>query len=148
MKASHLLILFTVLSVALIASATLHYTVTPQASIQMSQMEIHFVNQNAVAVINYEVGFLTQLYFLFFGTHHLSPYLQELLFDFEEYRIISIHSTTATVELLNVSRFEDVFYLHDSRMLGSEVGLLILFFPDGHTRSFYNAVVTPNVFYY
>jgi hypothetical protein len=147
MKAARLLILFTVISVVLIASATLHYSASPQISVQITQMEIHFINQDAIAVIDYEVGFLTQLYILFFGTHHLNPYLQELFFDFYEYRIISVHSTTATVELLNVSRFEDIYYLHGSHRLGSEVGLLVLLFPDGHTMTFNNAVVTPNVFY-
>lgn len=110
-------------------------------------MDIHFANENATADVEYEVGFLSQLYVFFFGSRNLDPYLDVLLYDFEEYRIISVHGTTATIELINSSRQEGDYYLHDNHFLGYEVGRLALYFPDGKTMTFENATETPNVFY-
>jgi hypothetical protein len=135
------------MSAILIASASLHYSVTPQVSVQITKMEIHFLNENATSIIDFDVGFLTHLYILVFGGRNLDPYLEELFYDFEEYRITSVRGTTATVELINVSRSEGALYLHEKRMLGIEVGLLILLFPDGHTMTFNNTTETQNVFY-
>ncbi|WNY22861.1 hypothetical protein MmiHf6_01490 [Methanimicrococcus hongohii] len=147
MKASHFLIFFAVLSVLLIASATFHYSVAPQTSVHFTGVGIHFTNENATAEIDYEIGFLTQMYVFFFGSRNLDPYLDELLYDFEEYRITSVHGTRATVELINVSRFQGTYYLHETRMLGSEVDRLTLYFPDNKTMTFDNATETQNVFY-
>ncbi|WNY28660.1 hypothetical protein MmiEs2_08630 [Methanimicrococcus stummii] len=147
MKASHLLILFAAVTVILVASATLHYSIAPQKSVQFTKMEIHFQNENATADIEYEVGLLTQLYVFFFGSRNLDPYLDELLYDFEEYRITSVLGATATVELINASRYEGSYYLHEKHTLGTDVNRLILYFPDGKTMTFDNATETQNVFY-
>ena len=147
MKASHFLILFAAVSVILIASAMFQYSLAPQTTIHITRMDVHFSNENATADINYEVGFLTQLYVFFFGSRNLDPYLDILLYDFEEYRVTSVHGTTATVELINSSRREGAYYLHDNHQLGYEVGRLALYFPDGKTMTFDNATETPNVFY-
>ncbi len=147
MKASHFLILFAAVSVILIASAMFQYSLIPQTPIHITRMDIHFANENATADIEYEVGFLTQLYVFFFGSRNLDPYLDVLLYDFEEYRIISVHGTTATVELINSSRREGPYYLHDTHKLGYEVGRLALYFPDGKTMTFDNTAETASVFY-
>lgn len=147
MKASHFLILFAAVSVILIASAMFQYSLSPQTPIHITQMDVHFTNENATANIEYEVDFLSQLYVFFFGSRNLDPYLDVLLYDFEEYRITSVHGTTATIELINSSRQESIYYLHDTHRLGYEVERLTLYFPDGKTMTFDNAVETPNVFY-
>ncbi|MDV0445650.1 hypothetical protein MmiAt1_12420 [Methanimicrococcus sp. At1] len=147
MKAQHFLIFFTIIAGILIAAATVHYTAPIQTEIQFRQMEIHFVNENATAKVEYEVGFLTQLYVFFFGSRNLDPYLDQLLYDFDEYQITSVHGTTATIELINASRPSGSYYLHDQHMLGYEVGRLIIYDPDGKTLSFENATRTPNTFY-
>ncbi|MBZ3935623.1 hypothetical protein [Methanimicrococcus blatticola] len=147
MKASHFFILFAAVSVILVASTMFQYSLSSQPPIHINQMDIHFTNENATVRIDYEVGFLSQLYVFFFGSRNLDPYLDVLLYDFEEYRITSVHGTTATIELINSSRREGLYYLHDSHRLGYEVGHLALYFPDGKTMTFDNATETPNVFY-
>ncbi|MDL2261123.1 hypothetical protein LJC08_02680 [Methanimicrococcus sp. OttesenSCG-928-J09] len=147
MKAEHFLIIFIVVSIGLIAAATFHYSVEPTVNFKVTDMEVLFYEENATADIEYEVGFLTQIYVFFFGSRNLNPFLDELLYDFEEYRVISVHGTTATVELINASRLSGSYYLHDTHMLGFEVGKLTLKYPDGKTLTFENATETPNTFY-
>lgn len=147
MKASHLLIFFAAVSVILIASAMFQYSLAPQTAIHMTRMDIHFMGENATADIEYEIGFMTQLYVFFFGSRNLDPYLGVLLDDFDEYRIISVQGTTSTVELINSSRLEGGYYLHDNHQLGYEVDRLTMYFPDGKTMTFNNATETTNIFY-
>ncbi|MDR2943930.1 MAG: hypothetical protein LBU81_02435 [Methanosarcinales archaeon] len=147
MKASHFLILFSAVSVILIASAMFQYSLAPQTPIHITRMDIRFSEANATADIEYSTAFLTHLYVIFFGSRNLDPYFDSFLLDFEEYRILSVHGTTATIELINSSRQEGLYYLHDTHHLGYEVERLTLYFPDGKTMTFNNAVDTPNVFY-
>lgn len=135
------------ISAVLVASATFHYSMTPQTKFQVTEMEILFNNQNATANIEYEVGFLTQIYIFFFGSRNLDPYIDELLHDFDEYQVVSVHGTTATIELINSSRYTGTYYLHDKHLLGYEVAHLIFYFPDGKTMTFDNATETLSVFY-
>lgn len=147
MKALPVFILFAVVSGALITAATLHYSVEPRTNIEFLQMDVYFRNENATADIEYEVGFFSQLFIFFFGSRHLDPYLSELLSDFDEYRVVSVHGTVATVELINASRAAGEYYLHDKHFLGYEVNQLILYYPDNKMLTFYNATETPNTFY-
>lgn len=147
MKASKILIFFIILSIILIAGATFQYTFTPQTNFHAGQMEIRFIDENAVAKVDYEVDFFTQGYLFLFGSRHLKPQIDNLLFDFEEYQIQSIRGTSATIEIFNISRSSDSVFLHDKRELGYEVDKLILLYPDGKTLTFNNATETPNTFY-
>ncbi|MDY0267097.1 MAG: hypothetical protein RBQ94_05575 [Methanimicrococcus sp.] len=147
MKATNILIFFMILSTMLVAGATFQYAFTPQANFHVTQMEILFMDENAVARVDYTVDFFTQGYLFLFGSRNLNPQINELLFDFEEYQIQSIRGTSATVELFNISRPSDSVFLHDKRELGYEVDKLILLYPDGKTLTFNNATETPNTFY-
>jgi len=147
MKAAHFLVFFFALSLVLVAAATFQYTLEMKTDIHITRVEMSFNNENALTEIDYEVGFLTEIYIFFFGSRNLNPYMDQLLFDFEEYQIISIRGTTATIELLNVSKFSGEYYLHNSRSLGMPVDQLILVYPDGKYLTFNNAVETQSIFY-
>ena len=147
MKAAHYLILFFAISFILIAAATLQYSPVMKTEIHITRMEMHFSGENAMTEIDYEVGFLTEIYLLFFGSRNLNPYISQLLYDFEEYQIISVRGTTATIELLNVANYTGGYYLHNSRSLGMPVDRLILVYPDGKALTFENATETQSIFY-
>ena len=147
MKPQQYLIFFLLIGAVIVISATFQLHAEPQTELLITQMEIKFNGPNATANIEYDVGFLTQMYVLFFGSHNLDPYLEDFLYGFEEFRLVSVRGTTATVELTNVSRHAGQYYLHDMHPLGSPVSKLILVYPDNKTLTFDNTSETPNTFY-
>jgi len=147
MKAAHLLIFFMAVSFVLIAAATFQYSLEMQPTIHMTRMEIRFSELNATADIDYDVGFLTEIYIFFFGSRNLNPFISQLLYGFDEYQIISVRGTSATIELSNVTTYTGGYYLHNSRSLGMPVDQLILVYPDGKTLTFENATETQSIFY-
>ena len=147
MKPQQLLILFLIVAAVVIVSASFGWDAEPHTEMQVKQMEIRFHGENATAQIDFEVGFLTQMYVSFFGNRNLDPFIVSFLYGFDEYRLTSVQGSSATVELINASRLTGDYYLHDSRSLGSPVNRLILYYPDGKTLTFENATETPNTFY-
>ena len=147
MKPQQVLIFFLLIGVILILFASFNVQANIQTGFHVTQMEIRFNGTNATADIDYDVGFLTQIYVLFFGSRNLDPYLEKFLYGFDEFQLVSLSGTTATVELTNASRVTGGYYIHDSRLFGSPVTKLILVYPDGKTRTFENAFETSNTFY-
>jgi hypothetical protein len=147
MKPQQFLIIFLLVGAILIIFASFNIQTDLQTGFHVTQMEIRFNETNATVNIDYEVGFLTQIYVLFFGSRNLDPYLEKFLYGFEEVQLISVSGTTAAVELTNASRITGGYYIHDSRTLGGPVSKLTLVYPDGKTRTFENATETTNTFY-
>jgi len=147
MKPQQFLIFFLLVGFILILFASFNIQVNPQTGFHVTQMEIRFNGTNATADIDYDIGFLTQIYVLFFGSRNLDPYLEKFLYDFDEFQLISVSGSTATVELTNASRLTGGYYIHDSRHLGNPVTKLTLVYPDGKMRTFENAIETSNTFY-
>jgi len=147
MKATHYFFLFLILAGFIVISSTFHLYLSPRTDVQFDQFTITFDGVNATGEIEYNVGFLTDLYIFFFGSRNLDPYITNFLYGFGEYRIVSFKDNSVTVEFVNSSRFVDPYYLHDSRPLGSPVHRLILLYPDGETRIYENVSATPNTFY-
>ncbi|MDV0446555.1 hypothetical protein MsAg5_04000 [Methanosarcinaceae archaeon Ag5] len=147
MKPNQLFVLLFALSVLLIFLATFHVSATVQTDIDVKEMTMTFHDTGATAEIHYEIGLLTHIYTFFFGSRNLDPYISDFLVSFPDYRIVSIGSESATIELYNVTRTSNNYYLHDAHQLGSTVDLLVLVYPNGQTKTYENVSETPNTFY-
>jgi len=147
MKPQQLLIPLLIVVAVIIASASFGWDARPHTELQVTQMEIRFHGENATAQIDFDIGFLTQMYVSFFGNRNLDPFIVSFLYGFDEYQLTSVQGSSATIELIHASRLTGDYYLHDSRALGSPVNRLILYYPDGKTLTFENATETPNTFY-
>ena len=145
MKPKQFLIPFLLISFILVLSASYQLDFKSQTELNVTQMRIEFDGLDATATIDYDVGFLTQMYAFFIGSRNLVPYLEDFLYGYEEFQIISVRGTTATVELPNSSRISSSYYLHDSRELGSTVPTLLMVYPDAEkTFIYYNVSATQN----
>ena len=147
MKSQQFFLLFLMISVVMILSASLQLNMELQPKIHVTQLEIVFNGTNATATVDYDLNFFTQLYIFFFGNRNLDPLLNDFLYGFEEFQIDSIQGTTATAQLTNVSRYTGSIYLHDSRPFSSPVDELIYVYPEGEIRSYKNVTATRNTFY-
>ena len=145
MKPKQFLIPFFLISFILVFSAY-HLDFETQPRVHVTQMEIKFDGLNATSTIDYDVGFLTQIYVLFFGSRNLVPYVEDFLRGFEEFQIDSVNETTAKVKLTNVSRVGSSSYIHDNRTLGSTVPTLIMIYDypgtKGEIRTYLNVSET------
>ena len=147
MKPQQFLLPLLIVAAVIIASASFGWDAEPHTDFQVTQLALLFHGENATAQIDYEVGFLTQMYVSFFGSRNLDPFIDSFLYGFDEYQITSVQGSSATVELINASRLTGDYYLHDAHPLGSPVNRLILYYPDGKNLTFENAAETPNTFY-
>ncbi|WNY24953.1 hypothetical protein [Methanolapillus millepedarum] len=147
MKPIHVLILMLALSALLIFLATFHVSTGIQTDIDVQEMTMTFHGMDATAEIRYQIGLLTHIYAFFFGGRNLDPYISDFLVGFPDYKIVSVGSESATVELYNVTRVSNNYYLHDSHQLGSSADSLVLVYPNGQTKTYENVSETPNTFY-
>ena len=147
MKATQYFILFLILAAIIVVSAAFGLSPSPRTDVQFHQFTIIFDGVNATGEIEYNTGFLTDLYIFFFGSRNLDPYINNFLYGFSEYRIIEFHGNSVTVEFTNSSRVVDRYYLHDACPFGDQVQRLVLVYPDGETRIYENVSATPNTFY-
>ena len=129
MKPKQFLIPFLIISFILVLSASYQLNFEPKTELHVNQMEIEFDGLNATATIDYDVGFLTQMYVFFFGNRNLIPYVEDFLFSYEEIQIVSVNETRAEVRLINSSRIVDSHAIHDKHPLGSKVTTLIQIYP-------------------
>ena len=147
MKPKQFLIPFLLISFILVLSASYQLNFEPKTELHVNQMEMRFNGPNATATIDYDVGFLTQVYVFFFGGRNLEPYLGDFLYDFDEFRFVSVRGTTAEVELINVSRWGGSYYFYESNQFGSQVPIIILIYPDGTKKTLENTNKAMNIFY-
>jgi len=149
MKPKQFLIPFLIISFILVLSASYQLNFEPKTELHINQMEMRFNGMNATATISYDVDFLTQMYVFFFGGRNLEPYLGDFLYDFDEFRFVSVRGTTAEVELINVSRRTGPYYIQDQRLLGSQVSTLILVYPvqKNDTLTYFNVTSIQRTYY-
>ena len=130
MKPKQVLIPFLLISFIFVLSTFIPMDFNPRAELHFTKMEIEFDGVNATATIDYDVGFLTQVYIFLFGNRNLEPYLEDFLSDYTESDIFSISGTSAKAKLINSSRISGPYYVHDNRSLGSPVATLIMIYPE------------------
>jgi hypothetical protein len=84
---------------------------------------------------------------LLFGSKNLEPKIKEIFANFTEVKILQIGSNSASLQITNISKKNDQYYLHESRQLGMQPDTLTLVYPDGTRRNTLNPESTPNAFY-
>lgn len=115
--------------------------------IHIDTMEIQFNKTDAKANVKYHLSPFAEMYIFLFGSKHMEPKLKEIFFEFPDVSVQKIERASATIEIKNVARKSDEFYLHDSCKLGVQPDLLTIVYPDGTRRNYEDAKATPNTFY-
>ncbi len=115
--------------------------------IHLDRMEIAFNKTDADVSIEYHLNPFAQAYIFLFGSKNLEPKIKEIFSDFDNIEIQKIGRTSASIQVKNVSKKSEEYYLHDSRKFGMQPNTLTLVYPEGTRRDIENAKSTPNTFY-
>lgn len=115
--------------------------------IHLDNMEIAFDKTNADVSIDYRLNPFAQVYIFLFGSKNLEPKIKEIFSDFDNIKIKNIGRTSASIEVKNISKKNEEFYLFDSYKLGVQSDVLTFVYPNGARRSYEHIKVTPPVFY-
>jgi len=106
---------------------------------------------DATFTVNYELDIVARIYVLFLGSGNIEPAINEIFYDFEDYKIVNVRDNYAVVIANNVSYIDPNqignFYFHDSIDLGVRVDTFNLVFPTGITRTFKDVSSTTNTFF-
>lgn len=116
--------------------------------IHLDSMEIAFSKTDADISIEYHLSPFAQTYIFLFGSKHLEPKIKDIFFDFDNVEVKEIGRTSASLQILNISRKEAGNYLCDPYELGMQSdSLTFIYPPKGVKKSYENVRVTPPVFY-
>ncbi len=117
--------------------------------IHVDNMVIQFEKTDATIYIDYRLNPFAQAYISLFGSKNLEPKIKEIFSEFKEVKIQSIGISSASLQVLNISREEAGNYLCDPYELGVQSDVVTFVYPPkGKTRSYENVKVTPPVVYY
>ena len=115
--------------------------------IHIDSIEIDFDKTNANVYLNYDLSPFAESYMFLFGSKNLEPKIKEIFANFSEVHIQMIGSNSASLQITNISRKKDQYYLHDSRKFGMRPDVLTLVYPDGTRKIYQNAISTQDTFY-
>ena len=115
--------------------------------IHIDSIVIQFNKFNANVNMEYHLSPFAEAYIFLFGSKHLEPKIKEIFADFKIIKIWDIGSNSASLQVTNISRKSDPYYLHESRKFGVQPDVLTLVYPDGTRRNIQNPKSTPNAFY-
>ena len=116
--------------------------------IHVDNMVIQFEKTNATVNIDYHLSPFAQTYISLFGSKNLEPKVKEIFSGFKEVKIQKIGRSSASLQILNISRVEAGNYLCDPYELGVQSDVVTFVYPPkGKARSYENVKVTPPVFY-
>ena len=106
---------------------------------------------DATFTVNYELDIVARIYVLFLGSGNIEPAINEIFYDFGDYKIVNVRNNYAVVIANNVSYIDPNqignFYFHDSIDLGVRVDTFNLVFPTGIKRTFKDVSSTTNTFF-
>ncbi len=115
--------------------------------IHINSMVIEFDKTDADVQIQYHLSPFAQVYIFLFGSRHLEPKIEEIFFDFDNIEVQKIGRTIAVIHIKDISRQNDEYYLHDSRIIGMQPDVLTLVYPDRTRKNIEHAKATPYLFY-
>ncbi|MFZ3058964.1 MAG: hypothetical protein WA102_04415 [Candidatus Methanoperedens sp.] len=114
---------------------------------EITSLIINFDKTNATFIVNYDLGKVPKMYILLFGSKSIEPKIRNIFSNFE-YDIVKMNQDETILNVKNISRLENGFYLHDSRKLGASINSIIVSTPDSpRTKEYTNLNSTPNTFY-
>lgn len=144
MKKYVVLLFIIVILVSLFPSSDIASTPRP---FNIISLIIKFERTDAVFTVNYELGKLSKIYILLFGSRSLEPRIKTVFLNFD-YEIMHMDEDKAVLSVKNISRLDKGYYLHDSRELGACVNRMIIYTPDSpRAIEFLNLNSTPNIYY-
>lgn len=115
--------------------------------IHIDSIEIVFDETDAKVGMQYRLSPFAQAYIFLFGSKNLEPKLKEIFANFTEVKVLQIGSNSASLEITNISRKKDQYYLQDSRVFGVSPDVLTLVSPQG-TRRLQKPSSTGDFFYW
>jgi len=115
--------------------------------IHINSMVIQFNKTDANVNVEYRLSPFAEVYIFLFGSKNLEPKIKEIFADFKVIKIWNIGSNSASLQVTNISRKSDQYYLHESRKFGVQPDVLTFVYPDGTRRNIQNPKSTPNAFY-
>ena len=123
----------------------------PPRYLQVESITMTLDGPDATLNIEFELDMIAQVYVFLLGTGSIESAISGLLSDFDNIQVLSVMEDNAVVKVMNVSyqdpeQGENIFF-HDSHNLGTTVDTLILVFPSGVERMFYDVSATPNTFF-
>jgi hypothetical protein len=106
---------------------------------------------DATFTVDYELDIVAKIYVLFLGSGNIEPAINDIFFDFDNYKIVNVRDNYAVVIANDIS-YKDPsqignFYFHDAHDLGVRVDTFNLVFPTGITRTFNDVSSTKNTFF-
>lgn len=104
---------------------------------------------HASFTVKYELDLIAQIYVLFLGSGNIQPAINDMFYDFDDIKIISIKENHARILAYNVGYQDNDIsgvYFYDSHMLGATVDTFIVFPESENPEQLYNVKSTPNVF--
>lgn len=116
-------------------------------SLEVSSLLIKFDKTDATFTVNYDLGKIPKMYILLFGSRSIEPRIKDIFSNFD-YEIIKMDQDKSILKVKNISRFENGYYLHDSRRFGATINTIYIYTP-GYPRptEYTNLNSTPNKFY-
>ncbi|MGB9927742.1 MAG: hypothetical protein ACPK85_04990 [Methanosarcina sp.] len=115
--------------------------------IHIDTMEIQFNKTDADVNVKYHLSPFAEIYIFLFGSKHMEPKLEEIFFEFQDVHVQEIGQANANIEIKNIARKSDEFYLHDSCKFGVQPDSLTIIYPDGTRRNIEHPTATPPIFY-
>lgn len=115
--------------------------------LHIERMFLQFDDQDAIATLYFDLDLFGDIYVFAFGARHLEPELERIFIDFDEIRIREIGRDKAVIDLSNVSRKNDEFYLFDEKKMGVMIDDLTILYPAGPSKHLNDVSVIPNLFY-
>lgn len=146
MKVLSFLVLFMLLSSASIPALAQEFEEDIDF-MHFDNMVMRFEGTDAYVTVTYDLDTFARMYVLAFGTRHLESSFETIFSEYEEAEIMEIGYNTATINLKNVSRLSGIYYLHDSRHLGTYIDSLQVIDPDGASKTYTSVTETPDAFY-
>jgi hypothetical protein len=152
MKTKPIIVIALLISAILLAARVVPGTSADQFKegkyIHVDSIVIQFEKNNAIVSIDYHLNPFAQVYIFLFGSKNLEPKIEEIFSEFHGVEIQKIEKSSASLQILNVSKKSDEYYLCDSCKLGVQTDILTFVYPGGTKKSYENVKVTPPVFYY
>ncbi len=116
--------------------------------IHVDNIVIQFEKTDATVNIDYHLSPFAQAYILLFGSKNLKPKVETIFSEFHDVKIQKIDKSSASLQILNISREEAGNYLCDSYKLGVQSDVVTFVYPpDSKKKSYEDVKVTPPVFY-
>jgi hypothetical protein len=153
MKTKPIIVIALLISAALLAARMVPGNSADQFEegkyIHVDSIEIQFDKTNASVNIDYHLNPFAQAYVIMFGSKNLEPKIKEIFSGFREVKIQKIGRSSASLQVQNISKESDGYYLCNSYELGVQADVLTFVYPpNGATKNYEHVKVTPPVFYY